>query len=348
MRKGAVLLAALAAVRCAPDVGAAGGPCRPDGRCGDGLVCFQGGCVVEGDDTTPIRIGFLAPVTGPFSLLGEAQREAMRLVADDVNQAGGVLGRRLLQPYLVDTGADPRTAADVAQALVDVEDVVAIVGPGTSPEVIDVGAVAARRRIPVVSSSAGLALFADPAWEAEPLFFRTGPSDEDRGRALAALADDEGCASLVVVRRDDAHGAGVAAGLREARVVVEVVVAPPSDALDGFRAAYRARAGVDPAPAAAAAYDAVALVALAMEAARSTDGAAIATALIDVSRGGARAEGGAAMDAPLDAVRAGDVDYAGPSGDVDLNDRGEAAPSFAPWTIVDGIAVAGDAVIFSP
>ncbi len=424
-----VVLASLGAAACAPSVGVRGAPCDADGRCDTGLACILDTCAGEGDVAAAIPLGFLAPTSGAFSDYGQGQLDAMRMALDDVNQAGGVLGRHFLRSFLVDTSGVPQTASQAARALAQVEGVVAFVGPGTTPEALAVAAVAAQRRLPLVSPSAGSNLLSDDRLASAPFFFRTGPSDDERGAALAGLADDQGCGDALIFRRDDPYGAILADGFLAARpgadervypaaldddeqwpqvaaaAVAEaaadiagaraplcvvlgsypqdggaiaaallpllaedalllapdlladplftdalgddaarvrgVVPAPgDDDAAGAFAAAFEARTGAPPPPSAAAAYDAVALTALALEAAQSTTGALVAAELVAASTGGARVVGGGDMEAPLDAARArDDLDYAGPSGEVDLDAAGEAHPPLTTWRIVDGEVV---------
>ncbi|HAI85509.1 MAG TPA: branched chain amino acid ABC transporter substrate-binding protein, partial [Firmicutes bacterium] len=41
----------------------------------------------------PIRIGLQAPITGPWAYEGEMARNCVQIVVDEVNKAGGLLGR---------------------------------------------------------------------------------------------------------------------------------------------------------------------------------------------------------------------------------------------------------------
>ncbi|NRQ35690.1 ABC transporter substrate-binding protein [Nonomuraea sp. NN258] len=72
---------------------------------------------------------------------------------------------------------------------------------------------------------------------------------------------------------------------------------------------------------AAESYDAVTLIALATEAAKSDAGTAIAGKLVEVSKGGEKCDG---FKACVDLLKAGkDIDYDGVSGPVDFNDVGD-------------------------
>ena len=64
----------------------------------------------------PIRIGFVAVLTGPLAELGVAGRDGAILAVEEVNRAGGIDGRRLeLLPY--DDHYDPAEAVKVIDEL---------------------------------------------------------------------------------------------------------------------------------------------------------------------------------------------------------------------------------------
>ncbi|MEU1513824.1 substrate-binding domain-containing protein [Streptomyces sp. NPDC005811] len=68
------------------------------------------------DDST-LNVALVYPMQGPAGIFGPACEACARLAAEEINKAGGVLGRelRLLE---VDGGADPRSVADEVEALV--------------------------------------------------------------------------------------------------------------------------------------------------------------------------------------------------------------------------------------
>ncbi|MEW5855573.1 MAG: ABC transporter substrate-binding protein [Myxococcota bacterium] len=117
-----------------------------------------------------------------------------------------------------------------------------------------------------------------------------------------------------------------------------------------FASGYQARYGTEPAVGAYTAnvYDAVYLLALAMEHARSTEASAIRAALPAVSLGG-RAFGPADYARAVEAVRAGqDINYDGASGPVDLNTVGDTTAPFDVWVVRDGVIVVVERAVLAP
>jgi ABC-type branched-subunit amino acid transport system substrate-binding protein len=79
----------------------------------------------------PIRLGTLTPLTGAGGNYGPSMRRAMEWVAEQVNAAGGVAGRRI-QLVSEDTQTNPEAAVRAARKLIDVDRVAAIMGTWAS------------------------------------------------------------------------------------------------------------------------------------------------------------------------------------------------------------------------
>ncbi len=73
-----------------------------------------------------IKIGLEVPLTGDYAYEGQGMEKAVRLLVDQVNEQGGLLGRQV-ELIVEDDAGDPTQAALVAQRLVDAG-VVAVIG----------------------------------------------------------------------------------------------------------------------------------------------------------------------------------------------------------------------------
>ncbi|HRQ56070.1 MAG TPA: ABC transporter substrate-binding protein [Azoarcus taiwanensis] len=116
-----------------------------------GLWLFAGASVAQAPD--PIRIGVTGPFTGGSSPMGLSMREGIRIAADQVNAAGGVLGRPIELIERDDEARNER-GAQVVQELIEAEGIVAGLG------IVNTGVALAsqrhyqRARIPVITSVA--------------------------------------------------------------------------------------------------------------------------------------------------------------------------------------------------
>ncbi|MBC7725003.1 MAG: amino acid ABC transporter substrate-binding protein [Burkholderiaceae bacterium] len=181
----------------------------------------------SGDGT--LLIGTILPATGTSAALGPAQVAAVEAAVREINAAGGVLGARV-EALHRDSGdaAAPRVVesfADLAARGVDV-----IVGPSDATSAALLLPQATAAGIPVIATGA-----TDPAAEGAGLLFRTSPSAELDGAAIAAaILAENADATVAVLHGDDTTSSAVLASLTsgiggDAVVAAEVV---PSGAAD--------------------------------------------------------------------------------------------------------------------
>lgn len=98
----------------------------------------------------PIKIGALAPLSAPGTVVGgEAMRDAMMIAQDDINAAGGVLGCDI-EVVLGDSEGLPERAVAVMERLITQDGVVAVGGGYHSSVGVASKDVADARGIPVV------------------------------------------------------------------------------------------------------------------------------------------------------------------------------------------------------
>jgi branched-chain amino acid transport system substrate-binding protein len=84
------------------------------------------GLVASAQDSEPIKIGLQGPMTGDYAYEGQGFEKAVRLLVDQVNANGGLLGRQV-ELIVEDDAGDPTQAALVADRMVDAG-VIAVIG----------------------------------------------------------------------------------------------------------------------------------------------------------------------------------------------------------------------------
>jgi diguanylate cyclase (GGDEF)-like protein/PAS domain S-box-containing protein len=100
-----------------------------------------------------IRLGLMPPLTGLVEIYGPEIVWAARIACDEINERGGVLGRRL-ELIVEDDGSLPSTAVPAAERLIDEHGCVVLIGNLLSNSRIAVAAqVAEPRRIPYLNFS---------------------------------------------------------------------------------------------------------------------------------------------------------------------------------------------------
>ena len=156
-----------------------------------------------------VKVGSAAAVTGPIAELVVAIVNARNLAATHVNEQGGLLGGDTYTLVPGDSQCDPKAAVDAGAKLVNVEQVVAIIGANCSG--------ATNGMAQSVTIPAGVVMLSDTATapsiselDDNDLVFRVATSDDLHGRTLAQRAWDHGYRKLAVTYATDDYNSGFA------------------------------------------------------------------------------------------------------------------------------------------
>jgi branched-chain amino acid transport system substrate-binding protein len=128
------------------------------------------------DSVKPIRIGAIFPLTGGSSDMGNSALVGAKVAVDEINSAGGLLGRPL-ELVIRDDKADPNTGLKAAEELVLTEKVTATVGfcnTGVAARALDV--FQKNQHVLLVSCATGSVLTSKYP-PASSFIFRTSASD---------------------------------------------------------------------------------------------------------------------------------------------------------------------------
>lgn len=82
---------------------------------------------LKGVSADKVRLGLLHSLTGTFAIAEASMVDAEKLAIEEINAAGGVMGRQIV-PYVEDGASDAPTFAEKAKVLLRRDNVVAIVG----------------------------------------------------------------------------------------------------------------------------------------------------------------------------------------------------------------------------
>ena len=84
---------------------------------GPGAILIRGFQISAMAAEPPIKLGMVLDMTGAIAVVGQASLNLTQIVVDDINKAGGILGRRV-DIVVVDAASDPQTAAAKSHQLV--------------------------------------------------------------------------------------------------------------------------------------------------------------------------------------------------------------------------------------
>jgi branched-chain amino acid transport system substrate-binding protein len=134
-----------------------------------------------------IRIAAVAPLTGSQGEVGNDLVQGIQLAADEVNAAGGLLGKKI-ELVLFDDAADPKQAVTVAQKIVADSTIVGLVGHMNSGTTKSAIPVYGPSGLPVV-----MPVPTNPSITEQGFanFFRLPPTDFQQGEAVADYALDQ-------------------------------------------------------------------------------------------------------------------------------------------------------------
>ncbi|MFQ6012485.1 MAG: ABC transporter substrate-binding protein [Thermoplasmata archaeon] len=159
-------------------------------------------------------IGTVLPVTGDLEIFGPTMRLAVDLAAEEINEAGGVLGQAITIIH-EDSGTDSQTGVTAAEKLINVDGAQAIIGAAASAvsTPINEGVTTPSKVVQVSPASTSPAFTDFNAQRAleDRFFFRTAPTDALQGVAGALYAyNTKGWRNVAILARADPYGSGLA------------------------------------------------------------------------------------------------------------------------------------------
>lgn len=99
------------------------------------------------------KVGAVFSVTGRTSFLGDPEKKTAEMIAEQINQAGGINGNKL-ELIVYDTEGDATKANLAVKKLINKDEVSAIIGPSLSGTSLAVLPIAEKEKTPLVSCAA--------------------------------------------------------------------------------------------------------------------------------------------------------------------------------------------------
>lgn len=143
-------------------------------------------------DESPIRLGTLTPLTGAGGPYGPVMANTVKAVVDQVNAAGGVLGRQIALSS-EDGQTSPEAAVRAARKLVDVDKVSAVMGTWASAVTTAVAPLCWESKTVLATVSGADSITELPH---QGYIFRTQPNTTLQGRKFGEFALELGAKKL--------------------------------------------------------------------------------------------------------------------------------------------------------
>lgn len=161
------------------------------------LVCIMAvslfaGCTKKETNATAsntIKIGWMGSLTGDQAVWGQCEFNTVKMLFDEINAKGGVLGKKL-EVIGYDTKGDPQEAVNVAKRLTGQDKVVAILGPNASGSAIPIAPVLEAAKVPDIATVATNPKVTVLDGKVKPYNFRVCFIDPYQGAVAAGYAAD--------------------------------------------------------------------------------------------------------------------------------------------------------------
>ncbi|PUA17695.1 ABC transporter substrate-binding protein [Glaciimonas sp. PCH181] len=135
-------------------------------------------------DSGPIKIGVLIPLTGSTSQFGATMSKAASLAAQEINAAGGVLGRKV-EIVIEDDQSNPEAAVRAVRKMIDLDKVVAVCGSYASAVTSAIAPICWESKITLLTASGADSITKLPH---QGYIFRTSPTVTLQGTRLGNFA----------------------------------------------------------------------------------------------------------------------------------------------------------------
>ena len=141
--------------------------------------------VVIGTKKSPseIKIGWIGPLSGDVAFYGQAIKNATDLAVDEINNAGGIDGRKIKILY-EDAQMDPKAGVAALTKLANIEKVPIVIQAAGSSVMLAEAPIAEKNKVVLISPTASN----DKIKYAGDYIFRNWPSDSYQGEVIADFA----------------------------------------------------------------------------------------------------------------------------------------------------------------
>lgn len=175
-------------------------------------ACRPGREAQTADSSGDIPVGFYGALTGDQAAFGTATINGVRIAVEEINAAGGVLGRKI-RLVIEDDQGRAEEAASVVTKLITSNRVEALIGENSSSQSLAAGPIAQANGVPMISPSSTNPMVTEKG----DYIFRVCFTDPYQGEALASFVRKNlklDTAAILIDRRND-YSVGLAGFIRK-------------------------------------------------------------------------------------------------------------------------------------
>lgn len=178
--------------------------------CGSGQKPAETGKPAGGGSSEPIYIGYLTSYTGEMGAFGTPGYNGAKLAVDEINAAGGVLGRQI-KLFTEDDQSSVEQGIRGARKLITTNKVIAVAGP-TSDIFMGIKDFCKQNKVVLTSHMAGTVKFDKAGGD---FAFRTCPSDSYDGKVAAHAIIEKGFKNIAVLYENDEGRQSIASAVKD-------------------------------------------------------------------------------------------------------------------------------------
>ncbi len=173
----------------------------------------------------PIKIGVLYPIAGTGAIYGTPAMHGHNMAVDEINAAGGILGRKV-ETVARDTKLNPAAAAAAAKELITNQDVDILIGGLSSAVGLAISEVARQEKIIYLATIPKTIQMTTT--KLHKYVFRTASHTDFEGDAMAQIVKQLGIKKVCDIQLDYAYGhdlgKGIESGLKRHVPDVKIVL----------------------------------------------------------------------------------------------------------------------------
>ncbi len=175
------------------------------------LICFSSFIFAA----EPIRIAYVGPLTGSVSIVGNEAMKGVTLAVEQINAAGGLLGRPI-KLYAADDKCNPAESASATRKVISRDKVVATIGHLCSSATLAAMPINKQEKVPnVVETSTNPKITERAGVGGNKWLFRPNLPDDINALVFAKMIVELGGPTSSYLMVNDDWGRGVAASFKK-------------------------------------------------------------------------------------------------------------------------------------
>jgi len=133
-----------------------------------------------------IKVGIVLPLTGPQAKSGEIEKQSFDMALEEINEAGGIKGKRLEFLIRDDTG-EPKVGRSVVEKLITMNKVILVGGGHSNSVTYAVSDVAQQNRVPFLVNTASADKITEQGWN---YIFRLNQPASEHASGIESFMDE--------------------------------------------------------------------------------------------------------------------------------------------------------------